>query len=90
MCGSHILKQEAVTLKLPWRPQGVRDARAMGYLLKNVVAINKDEKGIGNLKTALTSAMEMQSFEFAQLVSCLALEITVMLCLSMAPIDSCF
>jgi hypothetical protein len=34
MCGSHILKQEAVTLKLPWRPQGVRDARAMGYLLR--------------------------------------------------------
>ena len=39
---------------------------------KNVVAINKDEKGVGNLKTALTSAMEMQS-----LVPCLALGITV-------------
>ena len=32
MCGSEILKHEAVTLKLPWRPDDVRDARAMGYL----------------------------------------------------------
>ena len=37
----------------------------------------KDEKGVGDLKTALTSDMEMQSLEFAQLVSCLALGITV-------------
>jgi len=29
------------------------------------------------MKTALTSAMEMKSLEFTQLVSCLALEITV-------------
>jgi hypothetical protein len=36
MCGSHILKQEAVTLKLPWRSQDIRDARAMGYLLRKV------------------------------------------------------
>jgi hypothetical protein len=34
MCGSQTLKQEAVTLKLPWRPEDVRDARAMGYLLR--------------------------------------------------------
>ena len=53
----------------------------MGYLLrkaanrewnqprrKKFVAVNKDEKGVGDLKTALTSAMEMQSLEFAQLV----------------------
>jgi hypothetical protein len=40
-------------------------------------AVNKDEKGVGDLKTALTSAMEMQSLEFAQLVSCLDLGITV-------------
>jgi hypothetical protein len=25
-----------------------------------LVAVNKDEKGLGDLKTALTSAMEMQ------------------------------
>jgi hypothetical protein len=74
MGGSQILKQETITLKLPWRPQDVRDARAMGYLLrkaatrkwnqprkKKFVAVNKDEKGVGDLKTALTSDMEMQS-----------------------------
>jgi hypothetical protein len=44
---------------------------------KEVVAVNKDENGVGGLKTALTSVMEMQSLEFAQLVSCLALGITV-------------
>jgi hypothetical protein len=27
------LKQEAVTLKLPWRPQDFQDARAIAYLL---------------------------------------------------------
>jgi hypothetical protein len=36
-----------------------------------------DEKGVGNLKTALTSDMEMQSLEFAWLFSCLALGIAV-------------
>jgi hypothetical protein len=41
------------------------------------VAVNKDEKGVGDLKTALTSDMEMLNLEFAQLVSCLALGITV-------------
>ena len=44
---------------------------------KKFAAVNKDEKGVGDLKTALTSDMEMQSLEFAQLVSCLALGITV-------------
>jgi hypothetical protein len=28
------LKQEAVTLKLPWRHHDVQDARAMDYLLR--------------------------------------------------------
>jgi hypothetical protein len=57
MCGSQTLKQEAVKLKLSWRPQDVRDARAMGYLLrkaanrkcnqprrKKFVAVNRDKK----------------------------------------------
>jgi hypothetical protein len=44
---------------------------------KKFIAVKKDEKEIGDLKTALTSDMEMQSLEFAQLVSCLALCITV-------------
>ena len=68
MDGSQTLKQEAVILKLPWRPQDVRDARAVDYLLRKAanrewnqprrnqfVAINKDEKGVGDLKTTLTS-----------------------------------
>jgi hypothetical protein len=34
MCGSQTLKQEVVTLKLPWRPKDVKDAKAMEYLLR--------------------------------------------------------
>jgi hypothetical protein len=37
------------------------------------VAVNKDEKGVGDLKIALPSDMEMQSLDFVQLASCLAL-----------------
>jgi hypothetical protein len=44
---------------------------------KNFFVVNKDKKGVGDLKTALTSDTEMQSLEFAQLVSCLALGVTV-------------
>jgi hypothetical protein len=44
---------------------------------KKFIAVNKDEKGVGDLKTALASDMEMQSLEFAQLVSCLTLGIIV-------------
>ena len=56
---SQTLKEEAVTLKLPWRLRDVKDARAMGYMLrkaanrewnqprrKQFVAVNKDEKGV--------------------------------------------
>ena len=62
----------------------------MGYLLrkadkrewsqhkrKNFVAVNKEEKGVGDLKTPLTSDMEMQSLEFAMQVFCLDLWITL-------------
>jgi len=75
---------------LTWRTQNVKDVITMGYLLRNAayrewnqpkrkkfVAVNTDEKGAGDLKTALTSDMETQSLEFAQLVSCLALGMTV-------------
>jgi hypothetical protein len=31
---SQTLKQEAVMLKLPWRLKDVKDARAMGYMLR--------------------------------------------------------
>jgi hypothetical protein len=62
----------------------------MGYHLRNaangvepaqerkLVAVNRDEKGVGDLKTTLTSDKEMQSLEFAQLVSYLDSGITVM------------
>jgi hypothetical protein len=40
---------------------------------KKFVVVNKDEKRVRDLKTALTSDMKMQSLEFAQLFSCLAL-----------------
>jgi hypothetical protein len=56
---SQTLKQEAVTLKLPWRLIDVKDARAMVYMLrkaanskwnqprrKQFVAVNKDETGM--------------------------------------------
>jgi hypothetical protein len=33
---------------------------------KKFVAVNKDEKAVGDLKTSLISDMEMQSLEFAQ------------------------
>ena len=90
MCGSQTLEQEAVKLKLTWRPQDVKDARATGCLPRkaanrecnqprrqNLGAVNKDEKGVGDLKTALPSDMEMQRLDFAQLVSSLARGITV-------------
>jgi hypothetical protein len=44
---------------------------------KKFVAVNKEKKGVGDLKTTLTSAKKMQSLESAHLVSCLALVITV-------------
>ena len=56
---SQTLKQEAVTLKLPWRLKDVKDSRTMVYMLrqaakrewhqptrKEFVAVNKDEKGV--------------------------------------------
>jgi hypothetical protein len=64
MCGSQILKHEAVTLNLPRRSQNVQEARAAGYQLtkaansewnqprkKNFVAVEKEEKGVEDLKT---------------------------------------
>jgi hypothetical protein len=36
ICGSQILKQEIVTLRLPWRPQDFQDGRTIGYLLRNM------------------------------------------------------
>jgi hypothetical protein len=44
---------------------------------RSLLLSRKMKKGVEDLKTALTSSMEMQSLEFAQLVSCLALGVTV-------------
>ena len=40
MCRSQTLEQVAVKLKLLWRPKDVRDARAMGHMLRK--AVNRD------------------------------------------------
>ena len=90
MCRSKTLEHEAVRLKVPWRPKNIKDVRAMGYLLKTAanrkknlprrkkfIVVNKDEKGVGDLKTALIPDKERQSLEFALLVFCLVLGITV-------------
>jgi hypothetical protein len=56
-------------LKLPWRPQDVRDARAVGYLLrkaanrewkqpKRFVLQSTRIKEVGDLMSALPSNME--------------------------------
>jgi hypothetical protein len=44
MCGSQTLEQEAVTLKLLWRLQDVRDARAVGYLRKAANGVEPAQK----------------------------------------------
>jgi hypothetical protein len=85
--GFQALETEAVRLGLTWRPQNDKGARVVGYLLKKAayrdwnqargikfVAVNKDEKGVGDSKIALPSDMEMQSFEHAQLICCLVWE----------------
>jgi hypothetical protein len=72
MCGSQTLKQEAVRLKLPWIPQDVQVARALGYLQRKAArrecnqsrrkkfdAINKDKKEVGELQRALTLEIVM-------------------------------
>jgi hypothetical protein len=89
MYRSQTLKQEAVMLKLPWRPKDVKNARAVGYLQrkvanrewnqprrKNFTAININENELRS-KDHFNIRHEMQSLEFAQLVSCLSLGIRV-------------
>jgi len=71
MYESQTLEQEFVRLKLPWRPQDARDARALGHLLRAAADREWDQprrkKGAGDLKSTLTSDTEMQSSEFLQL-----------------------
>jgi hypothetical protein len=62
--------------------QNFRDAKAIGYLLRNAANREWNQPRIINLfqstkelEILLTSEMEIQSLEFAQLVSCLDLGI---------------
>ena len=75
MFGTMRRAYERLLVKPSWsgKPQCIKDARAMGYMLRK--AANREWNQ--PRKTALTSAMEMQILEFAQLVSCLSLRITV-------------
>ena len=68
MCGSQTLEQEAIKLKLPWRPQDGIYARAVGHLPRK--AANREwnqpkrKKCLGVIKAerSWTSDMEMQSY----------------------------
>ena len=76
------MEQESVKLKLTWRPQDVRDARVVGYLLRKAAnrewnqprkkkfAVNKEENGFGDLKTTLISDKEMFEVCPAGFLSC--------------------
>ena len=68
-CGSQTFLQNDIKLKLPWRPQDIRDARAVGYLLrkaanrewkqpKRFVLQSTRIKEVGDLMSALPSNME--------------------------------
>ena len=78
---------EAVNVNsgLPWRPQNVGDARAMGYLhgeLQTGCGTSPSEKsmwqstklkGVGDMKSTLRSDMEVQNLESILLVLILVL-----------------
>ena len=71
--GLEKILHEALKLRpgLPWKPQNIEDARAMGYLQKKAVngdwnkpkcvSVTGKLKRIGDLKSTLTSDKEMQS-----------------------------
>jgi hypothetical protein len=54
---SQTLKQEAVTMKLPWRLKDVKDARAMGYMLRK--AANR-ESGTSPGESSLLQSTKMK------------------------------
>jgi hypothetical protein len=75
------IETRSCNIEVALEDTGCLRCRALRYLLrnaanrewdqrrrKNFVAIKKDEKGGGDLKTALPSDMEMQTLEFAKLV----------------------
>jgi hypothetical protein len=73
------LEQEAVKSKLPWRPQDVRNARTMGYLLRKTANREWNQPRRKKCVTVVkaernwASDMEMQSLKNAQLVFRVAL-----------------
>jgi hypothetical protein len=54
---SQTLKQEAVTMKLPWRLKDVKDARATGYMLRK--ATNR-ESGTSPGESSLLQSTKMK------------------------------
>ena len=70
-----IFRHDTHTLKCLKKPMFAREWNQARR--KKFVAVNKNEKRVGDLKTALTSDMEMQSLAFAWLVSYIALGIAV-------------
>ena len=86
---SQTLKQEAVTLKLPWRLKDVKDARAMGYMLRKLLTGSGTSPGESSLLQSTKMKKEWRyddhfdishgdaEFGVCPAGSCLALEITV-------------
>ena len=60
MCRSQTLKQKAVTLKLPWRPQDFQDARAIGYLLRKAVNGERNRPRKRNLLQSAKMKKELE------------------------------
>ena len=58
---SQILKQEAVTLRLPWRLKDVKYARAMGYMLRKAVTGSGTSPGESSLLQSTKMKKEWRS-----------------------------
>ena len=58
---SQTLKEEAVTLKLPWRLKDVKDARAMGYMLRKAVTGSGTSPGESSLLQSTKKKKEWRS-----------------------------
>jgi hypothetical protein len=54
------LKEEAVTLKFPWRPQDVQDARAMGSLLRKTAKGEWNQPGERSLLQSRKMKKELE------------------------------
>ena len=61
MCGSQTLKQEAATLKLPWKPQDILDARGVGYLLRKAANREWNEPRKRSLLQSIKMKQELET-----------------------------